>query len=366
MNLVTRWGALPNTRIDDLLAEGCKQCDRLGVAHTLARLVRWRVGADAAGVPIDQVRLVCCHCHVRLGTALKMTDHPNWREYPEYDAAYAKLTDAVASVAWGDVDAARKLCRKSPSLLLEEIDEILQGGLAPIAFRPRRMSVEEIVQAIASDDAEPVLKGVREAAAAGQLFVCDGVSKASLLAGSDAALVAFAKVGLSFGLPYARAYFIIRIDGEDGAQIIGASERGVEIAATQLIPHRLGELVAWGRPAICDSLLILGLVGLVSAHSDRFVSEKRARIIVRAIPPQATDAFYAAKPAVIDRTQPPRPRKIPRGTHRSPRPHDRRAHERRRPGGSYIIVAAAAVNGGSEAADQVRPYTIIKANGERQ
>ena len=141
MNLVTRWGALPNTRIDGLLAEGCKQCDRLGVAHTLARLVRWRVGTDAAGMPIDQVRLVCCHCHARLGTALKMADHPNWREYPEYDAAYAKLTDAVASVSFGDVDAARKLCRKSPSLLLEEVAEIMRGGPAAEAFRPRRMSV---------------------------------------------------------------------------------------------------------------------------------------------------------------------------------------------------------------------------------
>ena len=191
-----------------------------------------------------------------------------------------------------------------------------------------------------------------------------GFVRSLLIEGSHAALVAFAKAGLGFGLPYARAYFVIHISGEGGAELIRASEHGAEVAATQLIPHMLGELVAWGRPATCDPLLILGLVGLVSAHSDRFASEKRARITVKRIPPQATDAFYAAMPAVIDRTHAPRPRKSPRGTHRSPRPHDRRAHERRRPGGSYIIVAAAAVNGGSEAADQVRPYTIIMTRGE--
>jgi hypothetical protein len=96
MKLITSWNARPGKMLDDILAKDCEQCKRLGMSNGCARLVRWRVGTDAAGHEIWQRRAVCIGCHARHGNPMRASDHPRWLEYPVYDAAYERLTDAVA------------------------------------------------------------------------------------------------------------------------------------------------------------------------------------------------------------------------------------------------------------------------------
>lgn len=91
MKLVTRWNATSGKMLDNILAKGCAQCERLGISNGYARLVRWCVGRDAAAHEIWQRRVVCVGCHARLGNSMKAADHPR----SVYDAAYVRLTDAV-------------------------------------------------------------------------------------------------------------------------------------------------------------------------------------------------------------------------------------------------------------------------------
>ena len=96
MKLVTRWNATSGKMLNSILAKGCEQCERLWTGNDYARLMRWCVGRDAVGHEIWQRRVVCVGCHARLGNSMKAADHPRWQEYPVYDAAYERLTEAVA------------------------------------------------------------------------------------------------------------------------------------------------------------------------------------------------------------------------------------------------------------------------------
>jgi hypothetical protein len=143
MKLVTRWNATSGRMLDDILAKGCEQCERLGIPNGYARLVRWMVGTDAAGHAIWQRRVVCAGCHARLGSPMKANDHPRWREYPIYDAAYERLTDAVMM---GEIhpeplailpEEAREIVLAAPQRPVEGVEPAQHADIArePSAFK---------------------------------------------------------------------------------------------------------------------------------------------------------------------------------------------------------------------------------------
>ena len=131
MKLITRWNALPGKMLDDILAKSCEQCERLWTGNDYARLMRWCVGRDAAGHEIWQRRVVCIGCHAKLGNPMKAADHPRWQAYPVYDAAYERLTEAVAS---GEIST------EPLGVLPEEAAEIALAG--------KPVGLDELIAAI--------------------------------------------------------------------------------------------------------------------------------------------------------------------------------------------------------------------------
>jgi hypothetical protein len=161
MKLIVGWNALPGKMLDAILAKGCEQCERLGIANNLACLVRWKVATDAAGHEIWQRRIVCCGCHARLGNSMKAADHPRWLEYPVYDSAYQRLTDAVAM---GEI-------RPEPSVILPE-EAVELRAAKPVA----------LTDLLAAIPQEPVLACAHREAAAGRLIVAPAPPDADILA----------------------------------------------------------------------------------------------------------------------------------------------------------------------------------------
>ena len=315
-----------------------------------ARLMR-RV---SGGVRHAWIQAVCAGCHEALMTSsFANKDHPRATSYPLYDERRAPLfAEEVHEFARArgvmlslDADGQFRVQGDPPQKLFDAINKTKDLMFV-------EASIDDIVEALATH-CPPYLRFAHRTARAGELLVCDGVSPSFLTASAET-FTAHAEI-LS-QLRDGGMAFVVKVRGRKATLIDMVAVQG-RVITSMHVPFKIGSALHWPSPDSCPPRMAQGLFGVATAHPDQLKLDRRGPVTVKRIPPEATDNYYPPAMAVLNRGAELRVRKPPVGMHRSPEPHDRNAHMRRKFRDGVVIdhipVSATTVRGGRVAASRI-------------